>query len=171
MNAKMAKLTEQVSLKDAKISELEKRILDLEDRCVRTEQYTRRSNLVFRGLIEEGQGENTEVIITSFINEQINLPSPLQPKDIARCHRLGAPGSGMHRPIIVRFASDRSRDEVYRARINLKAFNGAHRTSPVYINDDLTSRHSKIAFDCRSLRSRRRYRTRGHSTVRSLSRT
>ena len=93
MNAKMAKLTEQVSLKDAKINELEKRILDLEDSCARTEQYTRRSNLVFRGLTEEGQGENTEVIITSFINEQINLPSPLQPKDIARCHRLGAPRS------------------------------------------------------------------------------
>ena len=62
----------------------------------------------------------------------------------------------MHRPIIVQFASDRSRDEVYRARINLKAFNGAHRTSPVYINDDLTSRRSKIAFDCRSLKKQKK---------------
>ena len=157
MNAKMANLTEQVTQRDCKINELEKRIFVLEDSCDRAEQYTRRSNLVFRGLAEQGQGENTEAIVTAFVNDHMKLPSPLLCKDIARCHRLGAQRSGtLHRPIIVRFASDRSRDVVYRARANLKDFNGSHRGNPVYINDDLTSRRAKIAFDCHSLKKQKK---------------
>ena len=55
----MAYLTEQVTQRDSKISELEKRIVVLEDSSDRAEQYTRRSNLVFHGLAEQGQGGNT----------------------------------------------------------------------------------------------------------------
>ena len=71
MNAKMANLTEQVTQRDFKINELEKRIFILEDNCDRAKQYTRRSSLVFRGLAEQGQGENTEAIVTSFVNDHI----------------------------------------------------------------------------------------------------
>ena len=157
MNAKIVNLTEQITQKDFKINELEKRIFVLEDSCDRAEQYTRRSNLVFRGFAELGQGENTEAIVTSFINDHMNLPSPLLCQDIARCHRLGVQRSDtQQRPIIVRFASDRARDAVYRARVNLKEFNTSHRDSPVFVNDDLTSRRAKIAFDCRSLKKQKK---------------
>ncbi len=35
-------------------------------------------------------------------------------------------------------------------------FNGSHRGNPVYINDDLTSRRAKMAFDCRTLKKQKK---------------
>ena len=123
MNAKMVNLTEHFTQRVSKINDLEKRIFVLEDSCDRAEQYTRRSNLVFRGLSELGQGENTEATVLSFIYI-MNLASPLLSQDIARSHRFGAQQSGkQHRPIIVRLTLDRSCDVIYRARANLKDFN------------------------------------------------
>ena len=48
--------------------------------------------------------------------------------------------------IIVRFNSDRVRESVHRGQVNLKEFNQVHRDHPVFINDDLTVRRSKLAF-------------------------
>ena len=74
--------------------------------------------------------------------------------DIARSHRLGKmrEGAGNRRAIIVRFNSDRVRDCVYRGFVNLKGYNSQHRDNPGFINDDLTARRSKLAFECRQLK-------------------
>ena len=76
--------------------------------------------------------------------------------DIARSHRLGKKreGAGNRRAIIVRFNSDRVRDCVYRGRVNLNDYNQQHRDHPVFINDDLTARRSKLAFECRQLKEK-----------------
>ena len=48
------------------------------------------------------------------------------------------------RPIIVRFQSERLRDDVYRARTKLKEHNQQRRDAQVVINDDLTASRSKL---------------------------
>ena len=53
------------------------------------------------------------------------------------------------RAIIVRFQSERLRDEVFRARTKLKSHN-AERTDKIFINDDLTPRRAKLSFDARA---------------------
>ena len=58
----------------------------------------------------------------------------------------------MARPIIVRFQSQRLRDEVYRARTKLKDYNQQRRDAQIVINDDLTARRSKLAYDARQLK-------------------
>ena len=115
------------------------------------EQYTRRLNLVFSGFAEFARGEDTDAKIMVLVNDEMDLA--LQPADIARSHQLGAPRpDGRNRPIIMRFTSDRVRDTVYRARIKLKDINRRNRETPVFVNDDLTSRRSKLAFECRKLK-------------------
>ena len=76
---------------------------------------------------------------------------------IARSHRLGAPREGGRpRPIIVRFFSDKARDAVYRARSGLKVYTSQNRDAPVFVNDDLTNRRAKLAFDCRKLKKEKK---------------
>ena len=54
------------------------------------------------------------------------------------------------RAIIVRFRSERVRDEVFRARTKLKSHNAERRTDKIFINDDLTPRRAKLSFDARA---------------------
>ena len=157
MSARIDDMMTQLTIKDNKIDELEKRIEVLEECADRTEQYTRRSNLVFSGFAESIQGENTDDKIIALVNGEMKLAPPLQLTDIARSHRLGAPRAGARqRQIIVRFASDRVRDAVCRARANLKDYNRQHREAPIYINDDLTKRRAKLAYDCRKLKNEKK---------------
>ena len=67
-----------------------------------------------------------------------------------RTHRLGrkaddSDGTTRIRPIIVRFVSERVRDSVYRARTRLKGHD-------IYLNEDLTARRAKLAYDARQLK-------------------
>ena len=54
-------------------------------------------------------------------------------------------GTTRTRPIIVRFVSERVRDSVYRARTRLKGHD-------IYLNEDLTARRAKLAYDARQLK-------------------
>ena len=153
MNTRIDCLTAQLTAKD-NIAALEKRVEELEESVDRTEQYSRRSNLLFNGFKETGDTENTDDRIISLVNDAMKLIPPLQAHDIARSHRIGGPREGGHpRPIIVRFSSDKAaRDAVYRARSGLKTYNRQHREAPVFVNNDLTTRREKLAFDCRTLK-------------------
>ena len=62
---------------------------ELEEQADRTEQYTRRSNLLFSGLPETGVGEDTEEKILAVINDKMEMRPPPTSSDIARSHRLG----------------------------------------------------------------------------------
>ena len=87
----------------------------------------------------------------------MKLSPPLKAHDIARSHRLVAPREGGRpRPIIVLFVSDKARDAVYRARSGLKVYNSQNREAPVFVNDDLTNRRAKLAFDCRKLKKEKK---------------
>ena len=154
MNTTIESFTKTIRERDARIEQLERKVDTIEQEVDRLEQYTRRSNLVFRGFAETGQGENTDAKIISLVNNEMKITPALALSDIARSHRLGKmrEGAGNRRAIIVRFNSDRVRDCVYRGRVNLKGYNSQHRDNPVFINDDLTARKSKLAFECRQLK-------------------
>ena len=157
MSASIDALTKQISEKDTRIRELEKKVCTLEELADKNEQYTQRSNLMFRGFKETGKGEDTDAKIMALVNNDMKLAPPLTLVDIARSHRLGKTREGAgNRLIIVRFNSDRVRDSVHRARVNLKVYNQQHRNAPVFVNDDLTARRSKLAFDCRQMKKENR---------------
>ena len=122
-SALMEQLIAQLTASNTRIQDLEKRVKDLEDQADKTEQYTRRSNLLFSGLPETGVGEDTEEKILEIVNGKMGVQPPLSAHDIARSHRLSKRRDDKHcRPVIVRFGSDRVRDRVFRARTALKGF-------------------------------------------------
>ena len=162
MNAHIGGLTAQLTSKDEKIPDLEERVEKLEESADRTEQYSRRSNLLFSGFEESGKGENSDGKIITLVNDALKLTPYKQAHDIARSQRLGVP-----HPIIVRFSSDKALDSVDRTLSGLKMYNSQHREAPVFVNDDLTTRRAKLAFDCRKLKKKGKSRTPGVITLKS----
>ena len=74
------------------------------------EQYSRRSCLVVTGVPEKAE-ENTDDIILNTATQKLGIKLELH--EIAKLHRLGTKkeskeGQPMHRPIVVKFVSDRS---------------------------------------------------------------
>ena len=122
------------------------------------EQYSRRANLQIRGIAECNGGEDTDQLVLNIINDNMGLV--VERDDIERSHRLGRKTDGnghpRTRPVIVRFNTERLRDDVFKARTKLKLYNNNHRDSPIYINDDLTARRAKLLFDTRILKREKR---------------
>lgn len=91
------------------------------------EQYQRRSNLRVFG-IPETVNENTDNLIVNLANEKLKVK--LNISDIDRSHRVGRKGN-KPRPIIVKFTSYRSRQEIFRSKAKLKG-------ERITIREDLT---------------------------------
>ena len=72
--------------------------------------------------------------------------APTRPQE----RRTGRPRT---RPIIVRFAKEKLRDDVYRARTRHKVHNHEHKDRQIFVNEDLTSRRSKLAYEKRQMKS------------------
>ena len=66
----------------------------------------------------------------------------MQTSDLERSHRVGPKldkqGKRLVRPIIVRFAKERTHDGVYHARFRLKDFNAQRPLEKAFVNEDLT---------------------------------
>ena len=159
LNAQIVRLQQQqLAVKDEKIKTLEERVNKLEIDTDGVEQYSRRANLQISGLAERDGGEDTDELVLKVINDNMGLV--VERDDIERSHRLGrktdANGRPRTRPVIVRFTTERLRDDVFHARMKLKNHNTKHRDSPIYINDDLTARRAKLAFDTRILKREKR---------------
>ena len=80
----------------------------------------------------------------------MNMTPPISINDIERSHHLGPTtgndGKPRKRAIIVRFKSQRIRDQVFRARTNLKTHNNDHRDSRIFTNEDLMARRASLAY-------------------------
>ena len=154
--AKVVCLTNELERKETQMVDLEKRVDSLEKAADDVEQYSRRPNLRFHGLPEADTPENTDQLIINMVNSELNVHPPMQAEHLESSHRLGpkANGDGQpgHRPIIVRFRSERLRDAVYRSRFNLKTYSENHRGSMMFINEDLTARRAALARNTRTLR-------------------
>ena len=148
-NAKLTKLSAQLAERDEHIAELDKKVSTLEFELDELQQYTRRPNLRIQGI------EDLERKVLAVINSHMKVDPPVERKDIERCHRLGRVDAQKNQPrtSIVRFASERVRDSVYRARGGLKDYNSKRDVgSKVFINEDLTKSRSKLAYEARRLK-------------------
>ena len=156
LSAQVHQLTDQSAKKDARINELEKKVAALEIQADDTEQYSRRSNLRFQSMPESDAGEDTDCKIIQFINEKMRLDRPMVTADLERSHRLGPKMDRQEvrrvRHFIVRFANERVRDVVYKARFRLKHHNAQRPLERVFINEDLTSIRAALAAEARKLR-------------------
>lgn len=78
------------------------------------ENYSRRNNLIIRG-IPEGNWQNVEEIVRDFIGDMFRIfDIPLE-----RLHRLGKYNPHRPRPIIVKFTFHKDREAIWDARMNL----------------------------------------------------
>lgn len=153
----ITRLTDQLRLKDETIAKLESRVNDLELQVDSSEQYTRRANLRIQGIPEVTGWEDTTQKALDIFNGKMKLEPPLETTAIERSHRIGPKqdddGNPLTRNIIVRFASERVRDIVFRAKGALKAFNDEQDNSKrIFINEDLTKYRGLLAFKCRKLK-------------------
>ena len=155
LSAQVEVLTKQLATKEQRITELEKKVATLEAQTDAVEQYSRRANLRFQG-IPDSDGEDTDSLIITLINEQINVEPRVQNTDIERSHRVGPKvdkqGRRRVRPIIVRFAKERTRDVVYRARFRLKDVNAKRPLEKIFINENLTSTRASLAAEARPIK-------------------
>lgn len=94
------------------------------------EQYTRRNNLRVFGIPEE-KGENTDQILMRIFEQKLGVAISFA--DIEKSHRLGKTPAvrDKGRPIIVRFASYRTRATVFSNKKKLKG-------SGITVREDLT---------------------------------
>ena len=110
-----------------------------------SEQYTRRNCLIFAGLTEEDEGENTDELVRGVCKEKLDID--LDVSDIDRSHRLGTAlrrregdqRSGRPRNLIVKFTNYRAREKVYGARMKLRKFD-----QKIFINENLTKERSQL---------------------------
>ena len=139
LNAKITSLeTENIELK--------KRISKLETVADNAEQYSRRNCLRISG-INENPNECTDSIVLDLAKA---IDVELKIEDIDRSHRLGKPGSeasprSKPRDIIVKFATYRMRQKVYKSRTLTKERNYRR----VFINEDLTILRSQLLYEAR----------------------
>ena len=125
--------TENASLKET--------VAKLVSSCDTAEQYSRRNCIRITG-IREAENESTDDHVMSMATA---LDLDLTINDIDRSHRVGKPGKP--RAIIVKFATFRARQKLYRSRSQLKGcgFEG------VFVNEDLTHFRSDLLFKARQL--------------------
>ena len=96
-------------------------------------------------------GKDTNATVLTGINNKMGVTPPLSLHDLERSHPLGGKRTGS-RPIIVRFRTERIQDYVYCARFTLKKHNTQQRNAKFFLNEDLTARRSKLAFETRKVK-------------------
>ena len=153
--------------KDNVIRQLTQDVIQLQSRVDDLEQHGRRDSVRIFGLSEVTPGSPDQKVLR-LCNERMQLNPPLQIDEIAVSHRVGKinppadDGSpGAPRPLLVKFATRRSKNRVMEVRKKLKVTDqqledptdedeavladGVH----IYIGDDLTKARANLAFKAR----------------------
>ena len=136
--------------KDQTIKELQDSVKHLELKSDGLEQYSRRNSLRNHG-IEEKDHESPVDLIMKLTNEDLGLD--MQPSVLDRVHRVGKKtDSGRSRPLLVKFATYRDRDKVYKAKSRLKG----NSRGQIYVNEDLTRPRAQLLYRARQLKKGKR---------------
>ena len=143
VNGVIAGLKSTISSLEKENSDLRKKVVDLEGRADAAEQYSRRNSLRVAGIPEE-TNEDTDKIILGLAS---TLNVDMEIADIDRSHRVGRPGAGKQRDIIVKFVSYRMRRKLYGVRVQTKSKG----LKGVFINEDLTRIRSRILSKARRM--------------------
>ena len=117
MSKQMGEILEGSRLIEARLKRVEDRLTDLEN-------YSRRENLVFFGIQDDGAGETwevTETKVTRLIKEKLGVEADIT---FQRVHRLGKARNGPNaRPVIARFLLYKQRQQVLKNAYKLKDSN------------------------------------------------
>jgi hypothetical protein len=105
----------------------------------RLQQYSRRESVRVFGIPTEA-GESAESVEEKAMRVFKDAGMEMKKEDIAVAHRVGKENKGS-KPILVKFVSRRTRNEVMRAKKSLK---GKQAYKNVYINDDITPLRSRL---------------------------
>lgn len=155
-------LKQEMKQKDEKIEQLSRRVDELE-------QYSKKQNIIITGFKtshksyartvqsqEANDNENASEVekdtlktrVINFLSENV---TPIIPSEIEACHTLPSKDAN-RKPIVVRFVSRTSKDNVMK---NLKHLRDANKkpttANKVYINEHLTKKNSDIAAYARKL--------------------
>ena len=144
--------------RDDEIERLSNKVNELENKLDHAEQYSRRNCLRILGLHEE-EDEDTEAVTLNFINSEMALDPPLAIDEVDRLHRVGKRDDRdpvKQRGIIIKFTTYRSRARVLKAKKALHKKTFGPYDKPVYMNEDLTRKRSKILFAARGLKRDKR---------------
>ena len=120
---------------------LKARVAKLESVTEESEQYSRRNSLRISNIDEDDEEDTDRVVL--HIADVLNVD--VRPCDIDRSHRVGKPSTTKKRDILVKFATYRARQRIYRARSSLQdtVYHG------VFLNEDLTRSRSKLLWEAR----------------------
>ena len=171
-------LRELVKAKNSSIDTLKKEVERLDSVDETLEQYTRRNSLRISGIPERPEEDTTELILT-VCNEVLKVEPALKVEDIDRLHRVGSQSPTSTRPILVKFATYRTREKVFRVRSTLRPGHRDPRrpwtsqpdqaiqstvrlnnvdvdTSRLYINEDLTKTRDNLMYQARKAKKDKR---------------
>ena len=150
MQTQLAKLQTENKVLSDRVERLEERIATLERQEDNASQYSRRNCLRVSGLKEE-DGEDTDAVLSKLFNDMdVNISL----SEIDRAHRLGRktpePNQGGRRPrdIIVKFATYRSRQKLFKQRKSLRDHTDLKH---IFINEELTKTRSELFYQARML--------------------
>lgn len=161
-NARQAKQYDILALDNVNLQKL---VSEQSRRLNELETYSRRENLIIRGLPESSFAESATASSTSsaadnvaedsssaiersvvlFCRNKLNID--LKESDISSAHRLKKGIKDDTRPLIVRFVNRSVRDKVMRAKKVLRSDTGTR----IFITDHLTHSASALFFEARSL--------------------
>ena len=178
IHREVTNLRDIVRKKDHDIETLKKEVHGLQLQQDEMEQYSRRNSVRLSGLPER-QNENVVELVMKVINVEMAVTPPVMIKEIDRMHRVGKPEVGRDRPILIKFATYRSRRRVIVNRRNLNPLKRTDRRQTLgdmlppgaaadpqlpgrvavplqpdrrhhlFMNDDLTKTRAQLLYRCR----------------------
>lgn len=142
----LAGLTSRISALEQENVALKNRVVKLETAMDSADQYSRRNCLTISG-IPETENENTDALVMELARA---IDVDLDIEQIDRTHRLCRPSTrdsprNKPRAIIIKFATYRARQKLYKARTLTKDRN----YRGVFINEHLTKARSELLYEAR----------------------
>ena len=113
-------LRDAVKNRDIKITQLQQKVDEQSHLIDTLEQYSRRNSVRINGIVETPKEDLLPTCLTLF-NTKMSVDPPIRVEDIDRLHRVGKPGPGKKRAVLVKFATFQARERVFRAKGRLKA--------------------------------------------------
>ena len=119
LRREVGSLREAVKTRDARITQLEQKVEEQSHLIDTLEQYSRRNSMRLNGVVET---EHEDLLATcmALFNSRMAVEPPIRSDDIDRIHRVGKPGPGRKRAVLVKFATYQAKERVYRFKSKLK---------------------------------------------------
>ena len=140
---KLNEIYEELEEKSNRICALEYKNDQLEYKNDQLEQLSRGKTLWIQG-IPEKRGENTKDVLKSFAKDMLKVDINTD-TDVDDCFRVGK--SGNARPLVVKLTKQSTKNELYRAKKNLRDIKEKY-----FVNEDLTKMRSELFKEARDLK-------------------